>query len=296
MRHVPRILRDALRTWIDHDAFQQAGALAFFTLFSLAPLVIILVAIVGVVFGPEAASGKVAEEIRTLVGAQAAAAVEEAVRRSRPEEAGLWPTMLGIGALLFGATTVFAQMQSSLNSIWDVRASPARGGILNFLVVRLLSLGMVLIIGFLLLISFALGVAITATIEYLGGWLPVPALLVALVNLAASMLVTTALIGMLFKVLPDVLLAWQDVLEGALVTAVLFVVGQYLIAFYLAHVAPASTFGAAGSLVLLLLWVYYATLILLFGAAVTRAVVQSRRATITPRGAGVRVHLQVQEE
>jgi membrane protein len=293
---VVKILRDSVRVWTAHNAFQHAGALAFFTLFSLAPLVIILVAIVGMVFGPDAATGQVADDIRTLVGEPAAAAVQEAVRRSRPEEAGMLPSVLGVGALLFGATTVFAQMQSSLNNFWDVRARPSRGGILNFLIVRLLSLGMVLIIGFLLLISFALDVAISAMLQYFGRWMPVPALLVGLVNLAVSMFVTTGLIGMLFKVLPDVRLAWRDVLEGALATAVLFAVGQYLIAFYLAHVAPASTFGAAGSLVLVLFWVYYAALILFLGAALTRAFVHYRHGAITPRTAAVRVQLQVQEE
>jgi membrane protein len=167
------LLRDAVKLWLDRDAFQHAGALAYCTLFSLAPLIIILVAIVGAVYGEEAASGEISAGIRHLVGEQAALAVQEAVRRSRLEEAGILPTLLGVGALLFGATTVFAQMQSSLNQFWDVRVKPARSGILTFITVRLLSLSMVLIIGFLLLMSFAVGLAITGILEYAEHWIPV---------------------------------------------------------------------------------------------------------------------------
>lgn len=291
-----RLLGAAIKVWLDRDAFQHAGALAFFTLFSLAPLVIILVSIVGAVYGQEAASGEISAGIRSLVGDQAAEAVEEAVRLSRPEEAGLLPTLLGIGALLSGATTVFAQMQSSLNQFWGVRARPARSGILNFLTVRLLSLGMVLIIGFLLMTSFALSVAVGAVVEYAGHWLPVPGALVAVLDLLLSLLVTTALMGMLFKVLPDVRLQWRDVRRGALATAALFVIGQYLISFYLTRIAPTSTYGAAGSLVLILFWVYYSSLILFFGTALTKVNVLERHGVITPRPTAVRVNVEVQEQ
>lgn len=291
-----RVLLDAARLWMERDAFRHAGALAFYTLFSLAPLVIILVAIVGAVYGEEAARGEIAGAIRELVGNDAARTVQSLVRRSRPDEAGLLPTLVGVGTLLFGATTVFAQMQGSLNQFWGVRAKPARSGILTFIKVRLLSLGMVLIIGFLLLMSFAVSVAISGILEYAGHWIPVPAALTAAVDLGVSVLVTTALFGLLFKVLPDVRLAWRDVWHGALFTALLFVAGQYLISFYLTRVAPTSAFGAAGSLVLLLFWVYYSSLILLFGTALTHALITRGNAMITPRETAVRVRTVVQEE
>lgn len=286
---------DAVRIWTERDAFQHAGALAFFTLFSLAPLVIILVSIVGAVYGQEAASGEISAGISGLLGEQAAQAVEEAVQRSRPEVAGLLPTMLGIGALIFGATTVFAQMQSSLNHFWGVRAKPTRSGLLNFVTVRLLSLGMVLIIGFLLLTSFALSLAVTAVIEYASAWIPVPPALVGMLDLALSLLVTTALLGLLYKVLPDVRLHWRDVRRGAIYTALLFVLGKYLIAFYLTRVAPASAYGAAGSLVLVLLWVYYSSLILFFGTALTRAAILRRGDAITPKPTAVRVDFTIRD-
>jgi membrane protein len=286
----------AAKIWLDHNAFQHAGALAYYTLFSLAPLVIILVAIVGAVYGEEAASGEISAGIGSLVGPQAAAAVEEAVRRSRPQEAGIMPALVGIGALLFGATTVFAQMQGSLNEFWGVRAKPARSGVLTFITVRLLSLSMVLIIGFLLLTSFAISVAITSVLEYAGHWVPVPKVVAAGADLAVSLLISTALFGLLYRVLPDVHLRWRDVWRGALVTAVLFVLGQYLISLYLTHIATASTYGAAGSLVLVLLWVYYSSLILLFGTALTRVTVMRRHGQVTPRKTAVRLRVEIEEQ
>ena len=291
-----QLLKDAAKRWSDHDAFQHAGALAFCTLFSLAPLVIILVAIVGALYGEEAASGQISAAISDLVGAQAASAVEEAVRRSRVQETGIVPTLLGVGALLFGATTVFAQIQSSLNRFWDVTAKPTRSGILTFVIVRLLSLSMVLIVGFLLLTSFVLSVAITGIIEYAKDWIPVPPAVIGAIDLVVSLSVTTLLFGMIFKVLPDVHLQWRDVWRGALITAILFVIGKYLISFYLTHVAPASTFGAAGSLVLVLLWVYYSSLILFFGTCLTAVTILRRDAAVTPKKTAVRTSVVVEEE
>ena len=291
-----QLLKSAAQRWLDREAFQHAGALAFCTLFSLAPLVIILVAIVGAVYGEEAASGEISAAITDLVGAQAAVAVEEAVRRSRLEEAGLLPTLLGIGALVFGATTVFAQMQSSLNQFWGVRAKPARSGVLTFVTVRLLSLSMVLIVGFLLLTSFAVSVAITGIVEYANERIPVPPMVITAIDLVVSLGVTTLLFGMIFKVLPDVRLQWNDVWRGAFITAILFAIGKYLISFYLTHVAPASTYGAAGSLVLVLMWVYYSSLILFFGTCLTVAAIVRRDRQVTPKKTAVRTNVVIQEE
>jgi membrane protein len=289
-------LRAAAQHWSDRDAFQHAGALAFCTLFSLAPLMIILITIVGMVYGEAAASGEISAAITDLVGSQAAAAVEEAVRRSRLEESGILPTVFGIGALVFGATTVFAQMQSSLNQFWGVKARPSRSGILTFITVRLLSLSMVLIIGFLLLTSFAVSVAISGIIEYAKEWIPAPPIVVAAIDLAFSLAMTTVLFGMIFKVLPDVRLQWRDVWRGAFITAVLFAIGKYLISFYLTHVAPASTYGAAGSLVLILLWVYYSSLILFFGTCLTVVTILRRDGEVTPKKTAVRTKVVIEQD
>jgi membrane protein len=289
------LLRDAVKLWVERDAFQQAGALAFYTLFSLAPLVIILVAIVGFVYGEDAASGNISAGISELVGPQAATAVEEAVQRSQPKQAGLLPSVLGVGALLFGATTVFAQMQSSLNKFWGVRTRPTRSGIVNLIMVRLASLSMVLIIGFLLLTSFAVSIAISAALEYAEHWIPIPSAIVAALDFAVSVLVSTLLFAMIYKVLPDVRLKWGDVWGGALTTAILFAVGRYLISFYLTRVATTSTYGAAGSLVLILFWVYYSSLILFFGTALTTVAILRRDGVVTPKPNAVRTCMVVQE-
>ena len=291
-----RIFKTAAKRWLEHDAFEHAAALGFCTLFSLAPLVIIVVAIVGIVFGEDAASGQISVAITDLVGAQAAVAVEEAVRRSRLEEAGFVPTLLGVGALIFGATTVFAQMQSALNQFWGVKARPARSGIFNFVMVRLLSLGMVLIIGFLMLTSFVVSLGITGVVEYAQEWVPIPGFAVVLIDLTVSLGVTTVLFGMLFKVLPDVQIEWSDVWRGAFITAVLFAIGKYCISLYLTHVAPASTYGAAGSLVLILLWVYYSSLILFFGTCLTIATILERGDEVRPKKAAVRTRLMLEDE
>jgi len=297
MRSTPllQISKTATQRWLERDAFSHAAALAFCTLFSLAPLVIIVVSIVGIVFGEDAASGRISAAISDLIGVKAATAVEEAVRRSRLVEAGLLPTILGIGALIFGATTVFAQMQSALNQFWGVKAMPSRNGMLTFVTVRLLSLGMVLIVGFLMLTSFIVSLGVTGVIEYAREWVPIPGFAVVLIDLTVSLGVTTVLFGMLFKILPDVRIQWADVWRGAFITAVLFAIGKYLISLYLTHVAPASTYGAAGSLVLILLWVYYSSLILFFGTCLTIATILQRGDQVRPKNSAVRTRIVLEE-
>jgi membrane protein len=289
MRKALRLLIDTVQLWSDKHAFQLAAALAFYTLFSLAPLLIILITITGVFFGAEAARGEISAQIEEFIGPQAAEAVEGAVRRSRIEEAGVLPTLLGIGILIFAATTVFAQMQASLNQIWDVVAKPSRSGIAVFLMTRLLSLGLVLIIGFLLLVMFVISMGLAAVIRYAEHWIPVPTLAASVIDLTFSVVVATALFATIFRVLPDVRLTWLDTWRGALLTAVLFVAGQFLISLYLTQAAPASTYGAAGSLVVVLFWVYYSSLILFFGAAFTKVYILSRGGEVVPKAMAVKV-------
>ena len=290
------LLKDAVALWTSRNAFQHAGALAFYTLFSMAPLVIIVVAIAGAVLGEEAARDEIAGRIGARIGPQAAEAVQEAVRRSRIGESGLLPTLFGFAALLLGSTTVFAQLQASLNQMWDVTAKPSRSSIAVFLTTRLVSLALVLIIGFLLLTSFLISVAIAALLQFAQDWIPLPAAAVRLVDLSMSLLIATVLFAMVLKILPDVHLRWYDVWRGAFITAALFVVGQAVISFYLTRFAPASAYGAAGSLVVVLLWVYYSSLILFFGAALTRATIWQRGDRIIPKANAVKVKLEMLEE
>lgn len=290
------LLRKTVAIWSARHAFQQAGALAFYTLFSMAPLLIILIAMMGAVFGQETARGEISGLIDDLVGPQAAEAVEEAIRRSRVDAGGLLPTVLGVAALLLGSTTVFAQMQASLNQFWDVVARPSRSGLAVFMTTRVVSLGLVLIIGFLLLTSFAISAGLAVVLRFAGEWIPIPAVAVAALDAVVSMLIATVLFAMIFKILPDVRLRWRDVWRGASLTALLFVGGQSLIMLYLTRTAPTSTYGAAGSLVMVLLWVYYSSLILFFGAALTRATIGLRGGPIVPKPTAVRVRVTIVED
>jgi membrane protein len=290
------LVTETVNLWLSRYAFQHAGALAFYTLFSMAPLMIILIAITGAVFGDEAARGELAGQIESLVGPEAARTVEGAVNRSRIEESGALGTVLGVGALLFGATTVFAQMQASLNQFWGVVAKPSRSGVLVFLTSRLISLGVVLVIGFLLLKSLAMSVGIMALLRYAESVVPVPPIVVSGVDLALSLASATLLFALIFWILPDVQLKWRDVWRSAFATAVLFVVGQYGISKYLTETAPGSTYGAAGSLVIVLMWVYYSSLILFLGTALTRVTLERRGERIVPKSTAVRVQFDVLED
>ncbi len=283
------VVRDAMKLWLERNAFSYAGSLAFYTLFSLAPIMIIAVTVIGVVLGEEAAQGQVVAQLQGTMGHDAAAAIERAVAQSRIEESGLLPTLLGVGALLVGATTVFAQMQFSLNTLWGVTARPSSNSALKFLKNRLLSLTVVLSIGFILLVSLVLGVVIRAMLQAADDLLPFVGLLTTGAEFLVSLAVIAALFATIFKVLPDVVLRWQDVLVGAVVTAVLFAIGRSGIAIYLAYTATASTYGAAGSVVMILLWVYYSSLILLFGAAFTKCHLLASGKAVVPRNSAVLV-------
>ncbi len=290
------VVYNAFRRWSDGNAFVFAAALAFFTVFSIAPVVIIAVTIVGLVFGKEAASGQIAAQLQDMIGPNAAQAVQTAVANVQIDHSGILPTLIGIGAMIFGATTVFAQMQLSLNTIWGVRPKPSRSGIFVYIKTRLLSLTVVLAIGFVLLISLLLSVALQAIMTFASEWLPMPGFVMSILGLMLSLTVVTLLFATIFRVLPDVVLRWRDVMLGAFVTTVLFTLGRWVIAIYLARTATASTYGAAGSLVMLLLWVNYSSLILLFGAAFTRAHLEARGLTIRPRNSAVAVRYEIEEQ
>ncbi|GAB2695235.1 YihY/virulence factor BrkB family protein [Aliiglaciecola sp. 3_MG-2023] len=289
VRYWKNILQDTAKLWLDENAFSYAGALAFYTLFSLAPIVIIAVTVIGLVLGEDAAQGQIVAQFADIMGKEAAEVVERTVSQSRIEASGILPTLLGVGALMLGATTVFGQMQYSLNSIWGVTASPDRNGLFLLAKKRLFSLMVVLSIGFVLLVSLLLGVALRAVLNFTAEFLPFVEMLLGSAEFIVSLAMIALLFATIFKVLPDVKLSWKDVMVGALVTAVLFSLGRYGIAAYLAYTATASAYGAAGSVVIILLWVYYSSLILLYGAAFTRVHLVARGKEIVPRNTAVRV-------
>ena len=281
------VLRDSVQLWLERNAFSYAGSLAFYTLFSLAPTVIIAVTVIGFVLGEEAAQGQIFAQLQGAMGDAAASAIQEAVNQSRIQESGLMPTLMGFAALALGATTVFGQMQFSLNTIWGVRPRPTSNSILRLIKSRLMSLTVVLAIGFILLVSLGLGIFVRAALKAAHDMLPFVGLLTQGAEFLVSLAVVVALFATIFRVLPDVMLSWRDVIVGAVVTALLFSLGRSVIAMYLAYTATASTYGAAGSVVMVLLWVYYSSLILLFGAAFTKCHLVARHKPLIPRNSAV---------
>ncbi len=289
LRYGWQLFRDSGKLWIECNAFNHAGSLAFYTLFSLAPTVIIAVAVIGLVLGEQAAQGQIVDQFQDVMGTEAASLVQEAVTNSRIDNSGVFPAVAGIAALMIGATTVFAQMQYSLNSLWGVRPKPSRSSVFIFIRKRFFSLMVVLAIGFVLLVSLMLGVALRATLEFTARFVPLVEALISVGEMILSFLVVTLLFATIFKVLPDVVLRWRQVIIGGVITALLFSLGRYGIAAYLAYTAPASTYGAAGAVVLILMWVYYSSLILLFGAAFTKVHLQAQGKSIIPRNTAVLV-------
>jgi membrane protein len=289
MRRWARVFLAAGKSWAADNAFKHAGAVSFYTLFSVAPITIIAVAVAGAIFGPEAAQGELSDQLTGLIGAEGAEVIEKLVADSQPQRTGWAPAVLGVVALVVGATTVFAQLQESLNDIWGVATRPTRNSIAVLLTRRLLSFALVLTIGFLLLVSLVLTTVVSVVLAYAEGLVPMPPWLLRGADVVAPLAVVTVLFAMIFKVLPDVHLAWRDVWKGAAITAVLFSVGRLLISFYLGRTGVASTYGAAGSLVLLLMWVYYSTLILFFGVEFTRADLAARGVPVKPKRKAARV-------
>ncbi len=286
--------RTILSWWAD-EPFIHAAALGFYTLFSLAPVLIIAVAVAGLVFGPEAARGELSEQVEEMIGRETAVMVENLIIKSSPRVAGTLQSMIGLALLAVGATTVFHQLQRSLNRVWGVTAKPSRSSVFLFVKSRMLSLALVLTIGFLLLVSLVLSTALSAAVRYAGERIPIPSSMLAGTDFVVSLVVFTLLFGMIFKVLPDVHLRWRDVWKGAFLTAVLFGAGRFGISYYLGNFGPASTYGAAGALVVLILWVYYSALILLFGAEFIKVYISSRGCPIVPKATAARVHQEIIE-
>jgi membrane protein len=254
--------------WADRP-MELAAALSYYTLLSLAPLVLMTVAVAGLVFEHAVVEGKLIAEVRGLVGDSGAEVVHTVLRNAHDAETGIVSVAVGMVVLLVGATTVFVQLQSSLNRIWQVDVSAREGAIRGFVKERLLSLAMVLGIGFLLLVSLLVNAGLSAVGDSARGAVgDAPAVLYA-VDTMISLVVVTLLFGLMFKVLPEAQVAWRDVWVGAIVTSVLFTLGKHLIGLYLGRASVGSAYGAAGSLVVLTVWVYYASMIVFLGAKLT---------------------------
>ncbi|HYE49326.1 MAG TPA: YihY/virulence factor BrkB family protein [Azospirillaceae bacterium] len=264
------VLADAGTGWFNDGAMSMAASIAFYTTFSLAPIMILVTAVAGLVLGQEAAHGALADQIRGLVGGEAAEAVQAVVASARDKETGTAAGIIGIVTILIGATTVFAELQASLDRVW--KAEPPPESTLTWLVkARLKGLALVGAIGFLLIVSLTVSAALAAITDWLGSFLPDLAALLWLTNALTALAVFTLLFALVFRVLPDTRIPWRDLWFGAGVTALLFILGKVLIGIYLGTAGVASAYGAAGSFVLVLMWVYYSASIFLLGAEITRA-------------------------
>lgn len=275
------VLKRAGTGWVEHRAPQLGASLAFYSILSLAPLVVIVLAIAGWVFGADAARGELVGQIQGLVGEEGAKAIEEMIAHAQRPGSGAVATLLGAVTLLFGASGVFGQLQEALNAVWGVEPKPGRG-VWGLLRDRFFSFTMVLGTGFLLLVSLAMSAALAAAGKWLGGLLPGMEAVWGVVNFSVSFVVIAGLFALIFKYVPDVRIPWRDAVTGAVLTALLFNVGKSALGLYLGMQSVGSAYGAAGSLVVLAVWVYYSAQILLFGAEFTRAYAEERGARIEP--------------
>lgn len=282
--------------WLGSNVFEHSAALAYGTLFAIAPTLILAIGISGIVFGQEAAEGRIFFEIRHLIGAESAAMVQKVIRQSSLKGHDVWATIVGVLLFIFGASAVFAQLKSSLNSMWCVKPDPVTSDVAYFFKTRLLSLAMVIAFCFIFLVSLILSAALAAFGSLVSAYLRIPPFLLGLFNFILSTATIAVIFAMIFKVLPDVVLYWKDVWLGAGVTALLFTLGKYLIALYIGKSPIGSVYGAAGSLVVLMVWVYYSSLILFFGAAFTQAYTAKRKRKIRPTEHAVWFRSEIYDE
>ena len=289
--NLPHLLKLTYQGWKEDKASRLAAALAYYTIFSLAPMLLILIAVTGFFFGQrEMVQAQVLNQIEGLVGAEGREFVAGLLTSASNPAEGIFATIVGIVTLLFGALGVFNELHNALNTIWEVKVEETKGfleSIKKVVFSRFLSFSMILGIGFLLLVSLVISAALSAVQETIGNAIPVSEILLQIVNLVISIGVITILFALIFKFLPDAEIAWRDVWLGAFVTAVLFSLGKFLIGLYLGNSAVASSFGAAGSLVVLLLWIYYSAQILLFGAEFTQVYANELGSKIVPEGEAV---------
>jgi len=278
MKNLLNLFKLTYQEWKEDRASRLAASLAYYTIFSLAPMLIIAIAVAGFLWKQDAVEAQVMRQIQGLVGVQGAEFVAGLLKSASNPADGIIPTIIGILTLLFGALGVFNELHNALNVIWEVQPDKQEGfwqSLKKAILDRFLSFTMVLGIGFLLLVSLVISAGLSATQELLGNAFPIPEIFLQLINLVISIGVITFLFAMIYKYLPDVEIPWRYVWLGAFVTAVLFSLGKMLIGLYLGNSAVASSFGAAGSLVLLLVWIYYSAQILFFGAEFTQVYAQT---------------------
>ncbi len=278
---IVRLLKATLDDWLEDNAQRLSAALAYYSIFSIAPLLVIAISVAGLVLGEDAVRGQLAAQLNAYVGPQAAKGIQSMVLSASKPSEGWIGTIVGFATLLLGAAGVFGQLQDALNTIWEVKRTSS-GGWKAFVRARLLNFGIVLAIGFLLLTSLLLTTALAAMNGYVERVIGIPPFISGLLAFCVSFCVVTTLFAFIFKVLPDARIKWRHVWNGAIVTALLFELGKFGLSFYLGRESTASSFGAAGSVVVILLWVFYASCIVLFGAEFTQVYAREFGETILP--------------
>ena len=269
MAAIWRVLKQAATSFLAHEALSRGAAIAFYVVTSLAPILLIVVAIAGVVFGEDAVRGSLVEELSGVFGQQGGELIQTMLARSSDKPSSVMASIFAAITVIVTASGVFSEMQAGLNRVWEVK-SPDQPW-LSLIRTRAASLGLVAVLGFLLMVSLAVSTGLAALGTYLGSQSAFAPLLLSVLNTVISIVLFSVLFGAIFKVLPDTPIAWRDVVLGGFVTAILFTIGKSLIGWYLGTTAASSGYGAAGALILILLWSYYSAQILLFGAEVTRA-------------------------
>ena len=287
------VLKSSAAEFSNNNSFRHAAALSYYTIFSLPPLLLIVITIASAAYGGEAVTGQIYGQIKGLVGAESAKFLQDSIATFTRQDKGPLATLIGIGTLIFAATTFFVTLQESINDIWNLKVKTEGVGIGAFLKQRFLSFGLILSVALLLLISFVVSAVLSAFTGWLQMLLPeVGVVVIRLVDFALSLAVTTLLFALIYRFLPDAIIRWRDVGVGAFITALLFVIGKFLIAFYIAKSDPGSAFGAAGSAIVLLLWVNYSSLIIFFGAEFTQQFADAYGQRVQPKAHAVRVRLE----
>jgi membrane protein len=262
------MLIQTFSAWNEHEAPRLGAALAFYTILSLAPLVILVVGIAALIFGHFTAQNQLLGQVDSMVGHQGAEAVKGMIEHAQKPASGIFASIIGVITLLFGASGVFGELRSALNEMWGVEPA-SEGGLWETVKQRFLSFGMVLAVGFLLLVSLVISAVLAALGTFLGGFLAIPVFALSSINFVVSLAAIAVLFALIFRYVPETKIAWKGIWIGATVTALLFTLGEFLIGLYFGKAAVGSAYGAAGSLVVVVVWVYYSAMIFLFGAEFT---------------------------
>lgn len=300
-KRVFKSIKQAFTDFIENNTLKLSAALAYYTIFSLPGLIIIVIWVSDIFYGQEAVEGTVYSQIAGLVGSDAALQIQQTIRNATLSSESRFATIVGLTTLIIGATSVFGEIQDSINHIWRLKAKPKKGrGWLKLLTNRLLSFSIIISLGFLLLVSLIINGVMEMLISQLTKSFPeTQVILIYIVNLLLTYFITSFLFGLIFKILPDARIQWRHVRAGAFTTAFLFMAGKFLIGYYLGHSRMTSAYGAAGSIIVILLWVYYSAIILYFGAAFTRAYAIQSGSHIYPNNYAVwieQVEVQSQDD